>query len=220
MSLKLKRVIWISTAVFVFLLMGYAALLNRSGPGPADQEIQGIAIGQYQAETGIAMISGKRLDCQMTPNDVEFNSTCSIEVQGETLTILAAWNTPQDRNMFDGQCAAFYGDETLTCSYGSPHVHVHGFAYVSMPSALELTDMNQLRRQYWFENRPESFYVSSIFVIGFLAALLAVANLFTLLWNRSRSRWVLSIVGAIPTGFIAFYAGMLVAFSMMGNFFD
>ena len=221
MSPHIKRIIWLLTLLFAVFVVVLGLVLNHSAPGPDEQEILGVSIGHWDFGNEHTYISGKRLTCNpVTETDAAFNTVCTLDVQGETLTIWASRNDPSHNMMFGGQCAASYGDEQLTCDFGSRHVHVPWFAFVEPPAALDSSDLAQLRQQYFWENLPETFFVTLIRGIGLITAVLAIANLFVLVWHRINSRWVLVAFGGFPVGIVFFYVGMIGAFWLTSGFFD
>lgn len=221
MSTKVKKVIWTLTLLFGVLIFVLWLVLNYSAPGPVEQEILGVSIGHWEFGNERAYISGKRLTCQPVDDaDIAFNSVCTLEVQGETLTIWASRNSPESNMMFGGRCVASYGDEQLTCDIGSRHVHIPWFAFVEQPAALDGADMAQIRQHYVLENLPETFFVMVIRGIGMITAVLAIANLFVLLWHKIQSKLVLFVFGGLPVGVVFFYVGMLGAFWLTSGFFD
>jgi len=221
MSLKVKSTIRLLTLLFGVLIIVLAIVLNHSAPGPAEQEILGVSIGHWDFDNERAYISGKRLTCQpVVDTDETFSSVCTLEIQDKTLTIWASRNGPNSNMMFGGQCKASYGDERLTCDIGSRHVHIHWFAFVEQPAALDEADMAQLRQHFFWENLSETFFVTLIQGIALITAVLAVANLFVLLWHKIKSRFVLFVFGGLPIGIAFFYIGMLGAFWLTSGFFD
>lgn len=221
MTEKFKRVVWFGTLLFAVFMGVLAVLLNRSAPAPADQEILGISIGHWNSNGEQAYISGRRLTCQPASEaEAPYQEVCTLDVQGETLTVWASRNDRNSNMIFGGRCEATYGDEQLKCDIGSRHVHVHWFAFLDKPTALDSADLAQLQWQYLFENLPETFFVSLIWGIGGITAVLAVANLFTLLWHRIENRVFLSIVGGVPVAIVFFYAGMFGTIWLTGPFWD
>lgn len=221
MTKKINRIVWSTTVLFVGGLLLFTWLLHRAAPGPADQEILGGSLGHFRQDGQQAYFSGKQLACQPADRaDAPYRTVCTLAIDGQPLTIWAARNGPESNQQLSGVCTAVYADETLDCQIGSRHVHVHWFALIEKPGALGDEQMADLRRQYLWENLPEDFYMGVIGAVGVITAVLAVANLFTLLWNRSRSRLVFILLGAVPTAFVFYYVGLLSAFWITGPFFD
>ena len=155
------------------LLLAYA--LVRAAPGPATQDLQGLAIGSQGSAGGVAYLSGRRLACANSAVPAPYTSRCLVEIAGGTLEIVARRNAPADPNQFGGSCAARYNRQYWPCRFSSRHVHVHWFAAIDDPLGLTPAQLGGLRRQYLIENLPESTVLRGAALAAVLSAVVAMA---------------------------------------------
>ncbi|MBK8990043.1 MAG: hypothetical protein IPM39_28940 [Chloroflexi bacterium] len=174
----------LSAATFIALVaLGW--LVYRASPGPDNQDILGVTLGKSDNETGLAFISGRRIEC-VPEADAPYTSTCTMTIAGQLLTIQAFRNGPEQPNQVGGGCQAVYAGQTWPCAISSRHVDVHWFAHISDPLGLDAAQLTTLRQQYFMENLPEEPFLTGMLVAPVLAALAVLAGWWA--WKRP-STW-------------------------------
>lgn len=211
-----KRLFIISIIYFTGLAI-VGLLIYRASPGPESQEILGVGIGDWRGENGIALFSGRRLVCDNTAASPPFTTMCQIEIAGKPLQIKAV-RSNTSISPLDNSCTAFYDGKTWSCRIGSRHVHVHWFAYIEEPLGLSNSEMNALRRQYFFENLGEDPFLYGGIITAVINAILITANYLLWFWGRMK-RWVLllAVVVMLP---IIFYGSLIITVLLTNGFWD
>ncbi len=194
-------------------------MLHRASPGPESQTITGVGIGDWRGEQGIALLSGRRLNCNQVDNIAPFTTLCGVEIAGKLLEIQARRNEPPNLNQLGGECAAFYDGQRWSCKIGSRHVHVHWFAFIEPPLGLSSVQMDDLRQTYFFENLSEEPFLIGSVVTAVLATLLILANFFVWVWPKAERKAVVWAT-AVPIGFITFLGSLFWAVMQTGSFWD
>jgi hypothetical protein len=184
----------ISAVYFVAMIL-LAVLIYRASPGPVSQEILGVGIGSYDDVSGIAYLSGRRLDCDRVDGTQAFAS-CTVEVAGKTLEIRARRNPTTESDQLGGSCEASYGGKEWPCSIGSRHVGVYWFAYIREPLGLTEDQLETLRHRYFFENAAEEAYLTSLVVVPILTTLVAMLAMAVWFWPRVRRKVLLALLVA------------------------
>lgn len=212
----MKRKIILSLAILSLIIMGILALLvYQASPGPVSQDILGVTLGRSDnAVTGIAFLSGRRLDC-VAEADPPYTSTCTVAIAGKPLTIQAYRNGPTNPMQFGGGCEANYAGKIWPCQMSSRHVHVHWFAHISDPLGLDAAQMDTLRQQYFIENLPEGFFFSAIWIVSVFVTLLVLMGWFSW-YPRRRYAWLT----AVPVGFVVFIATFYSTILFTSGFWD
>lgn len=212
-----KSILLVSAICFLAVIL-LAILINRASPGPISQEILGVGIGSYDNVSGIAYLSGRRLNCDRIGGTQAFTS-CTVEISGKTLEIRARRNLPTDAHQLGGTCEAFYDSQQWPCSIGSQHVDVHWFAYIDEPLGLTRDQLEALRREYFFENLPEKAFMTGIAVVPIAAMLVAILATAVWLWPRRHHK--ISFVLLVAAAGAASLAGTLVlALMLTRGFWD
>ena len=196
----MRRAVLLLTGAYLAGLLILAVLVFRATPGPRSQEILGVGIGSYEADAGIAFLSGRRLHCVPLAGDGIYAMACTVEIGGKPLEIRARRNAPSDPNQLGGVCAAFYDGKVWPCEIGSRHVQVPWFAYLSEPLGLSAAQLAGLRRTYLFENLPEPPLVQGMFAVPILTMSVVMLASGAWLWPmRSRKQevvWASMMLGA------------------------
>ncbi len=207
----------LTVSIICLLAIGILALLvYQASPGPSSQDILGVTLGRPDNEsTGIAFLSGRRLDCA-PDNDPPYTSICTVTIDGQLLTIQAFRNGPEHPNQLGGGCEATYAGEVWPCQMVSRHVHVHWFAHISEPLGLNGSQMDVLRRQYFFENLPEEPFLYSILALPFILTMLVVAGFFAWRYPPQKRTWLT----AVALGLFTFIGTFLLTFTLTNNFWD
>ena len=200
-----KSILLVSAICFLALIL-LVILIYRASPGPNSQEVLGVGIGSYDNVSGIAYLSGRRLNCDRTGGTQAFTS-CTVEISGKTLEIHARRNLATDSDQLGGTCEAFYDGQQWPCSIGSRHVHVHWFAYIREPLGLTGDQLEALRREYFVENLPEEAFMTGIVVVPIAAMLATILVTAAWLWPRARRK--------IPTALLVAASGIA---SLAGTF--
>lgn len=213
-----KQLLIITLAYFVGLII-LAAIIYSASPGPDTQELLGVGIGSWQNESGIAYLSGRRLDCQPVDDNTAYTELCRVEIAGKTLEIQAKRNQPPDMNQLSGRCAAFYDGQEWPCRIGSRHVHVHWFAIIDPPLGLSNAQLDDLRQQYLLENAPEEPFLIGMLVAAVITAVLAMINFVVWLRPKVKRSWLL-LITAVPVGLIAFYGTLFIGALVTNGFWD
>lgn len=212
----MTRKVLLFFSLLLLTAMGLLAwLVFRASPGPASQDILGVAVGQYESEKGIVFLSGRRLDC--TPDaEPPYTSTCTVKIAGELLTLKAFRNDSTHSNQLGGGCQAIYDGQTWPCKIASRHVHVAWFAYIEDPLGLNATQMETLRRRYFFENLPEEPFLVGVMIAPFVVTGAVLVGLFA--WRRPyrKRAWIM----AVGLGFVLFSTTFVFAFRLIDGFWD
>lgn len=188
---------WAAALVLVVLAIAVAAIY-RASPGPRDQEIQGVAIGNPDDSLGVALISGRHLACSpSSPRYGDGGAVCRMTIAGRLLEIEALRNEAPNYDLLGGQCTATYNGQPHPCRFGNPNVNAFYFAY--LPDGLGLVPfaVNGLRSRYPIENLPEAVWTAGWFVVPLGAA--GVVGVLTAAWfaRRWRRRLVGALVGTV-----------------------
>ena len=220
------KVLILLTAYLTALLL-LAVLVWRASPAPASQVIRGVSIstarqlndsGEHIYSTNRLDIGGRRLRCTVIDQTPPATSDCTIRLAGKTLTVRARRNPPENMNQLGGTCEAFYAEETWPCQIGSPHVHVHWFAYVNRPFELTPNQLTWLRLQFFVENLPETVILVSVLVAGLPLALLAM--IFLCLWRWSAGNRIALVLVSLPAGFVVWCLSTVIALLLTNGFWD
>ncbi len=213
----MQRKIILTVSILSLLAIGILALLvYQASPGPSSQDILGVTLGQYDNDsTGIAFLSGRRLDC-VPDSDPPYTSSCTVTIAGQPLTIQAFRNSLAHPNQLGGGCKATYAGEVWPCQMSSRHVHVHWFAHISEPLGLDAAQMDTVRRQYLFENLPEEPFLYSIVTLPFILTILILAGLFAWRYPQNKRTWLT----AVTLGIFTFIGTFLFTFTLTNNFWD
>ncbi len=207
----------IITAVYFTGLAIAGLLVYRASPGPESQEILGVGIGDWRGENGIALFSGRRLACDKSAASPPFTTMCEIEIAGKPLQIHAARNSTSISPL-DNSCTAFYDGKTWPCRIGSRHVHVHWFAYIEDPLGLSSSEMNVLRRHYFFENLGEDPFLYGGVITAVINTILLTANYLLWFWGKMKRRvLLLTAVVMLP---IIFYGSLIITVLLTNGFWD
>jgi hypothetical protein len=192
----LRKPILLVSAVYFVAMILVAILIYRASPGPRSQEILGVGIGSYDDASGVAYLSGRRLNCDRF-DGTEAYSSCTVGVAGKTLEIRAQRNATTEPNQLGGACEAFYADKEWPCSIGSRHVGVHWFAYIREPLGLTEDQLETLRHRYFFENVAEEAYLTGMVVVPILTMLVVMLAMAVWFWPRIRRKvWLALLVAA------------------------
>jgi hypothetical protein len=218
----MRKLILLLSAIYFVALVTLAMLVYRASPGPRSQEILGVGIGDYQDDAGIVFISGQRLHCIHAKDPQSLTSTCTIEVEGKLLEIHAQRNPPTHPNQLGGICDAFYNGKEWPCHIDSRTVSVNWFAYISEPLGLNRTQLDALRRGYFFENLPEQAFIAGIILVPILTMVIAVIATAIWLWPRARSRTSLALITLITAaiGIASLTGTFLLAALLTRGFWD
>ncbi len=187
--------------------------MRRAAPGPADQAITGVGIGSRWDATGVTYLSGRRLACVPVERDGVLGSRCRAPVAGETLEIGAWRNPPAHPNQLGGWCEARYAGRAWPCRVGSPHVHVHWFAFLDEPLGLSGEQLDALRREHPIENLGEEPFFVAAQLLPPLTALAVGAAVLAGFWPRVRRGSgvaVVALVGAVLAFPCTFFAVLLL----------
>lgn len=214
-----KRVLLITTALYIGTLGALALALLRAAPSPPSATIRGVAIGDYGRAPGIAFISGNRFACGQLPQPAAFDTQCELAVAGKPLKILARANSPADPDQFGGACEAQYNGRSWPCRIGMRHVHVDRFAYINDTLGLSFAQFDQLRRAYPIENLPQEIFLPSIGVVALLSTLLAAAWATSWLWSRWRYKPAV-LFASSAIGVAVFLANWSAALALTRGFWD
>ncbi|MCP4425109.1 MAG: hypothetical protein GY803_11490 [Chloroflexi bacterium] len=215
----LRKLLFLITIGYLIGMAMLAVMLHRASPGPESQTITGVGIGEWQGEQGIALLSGRRLDCNQVDNIAPFTTLCGVEIADKLLEIQARRNEPPNLNRFGGECAAFYDGQFWPCKIGSRHVHEHWFAFIEPPLGLSAAQMDDLRQMYFIENLPEEPFLIGSLVTAVLATLLILANFFVWVWPKAERKAVVWAT-AVPIAFITFLGSLFWAIMQTGSFWD
>ena len=213
------KLLLIITIAFFTSLVILAAILYPASPGPDTQEILGVGIGQWENESGIAFLSGRRLNCQRVDNNSAYAALCRVEIAGKMLEIQAKRNQPPNMMQFGGQCTAFYDDQEWPCRISSRHMHVHWFAIVESPLGLSNAEMDVLRQKYFLENAPEEPFLWGMVIVAVITAVLVLANFFVWLKPKVKRPWLL-LIPAVSIGLITFYGMLFIGLFATNGFWD
>ncbi len=213
-----KYLLVITIAYFAGLAI-LAAFIYPATPGPETQAILGVGIGNWEGESGIGFLSGRRLDCQPLDNESTFSTTCQVEIAGKTLEIQTSRNQPPNMMQLNGRCAAFYDGQEWPCRIGSRHAHVHWFAFIDPPLGLSNAQMDNLRQQYLLENSPEGPFFFGMLITAAVATVLVVVNFIVWLKPKVERSWLL-LIPAVPIGLITFYGMLFIGLFVTGGFWD
>ena len=201
------------------LCLGYAVGLAalgvvvwRANPGPPDQAIQGVGLGDPRAPAGAVYLSGRRLACAPSERDGMPGSRCTAMIAGETLEIQGWRNPPSSMNRLGGQCEASYAGREWPCHVASRHVQVHWFAYLDGALGLDAAQLAAVRRDYPIENLGEDVFFNALQIVPVLTALVVAGGVLALGWSgMERARWaaLIALVAALLALPVAFF-GVLV----------
>lgn len=211
----LRKTILIASLLALVGLAILSWLIYQASPGPDDQVILGLTLGQFGSEKGVAFLSGRRMDC-VPQAEPPYSTTCNVTIAGQPLTIQAYRNGPGHLMQLSGGCEATYAGQAWPCEISSRHVHVHWFARISDPLGLSGNQMAQLRRRYFFENLAEEPILFGTIALPVVAALAVLAGL--LAWQRpfSKQKWAATIALSLLT-FVATFA---FALNLTNGFWD
>lgn len=197
---------------YFILLTVLAVAIRRAAPGPPDQAITGVGIGNYRTPVGIAYLSGRRLVCVPDDSNGLFGERCSVLVNGQMLEVSAWRNPPSNPNQLGGRCEARYAGKNWPCRIGSRHVHVHWFAYLDEPLSLQAEQLDALRRDYPFENLGEEAFFAAWMLIPPLTAIIVGGGILAGFWPRAKHglRIAAAAIGAAVSFPCAFFAVLAV----------
>ena len=193
----MNRVMAGIAAGIAVVLMVAGVIFAQAGPGPENQAVMGVGIGQYDAAGGIAYLSGRRLACvngiQPTASGEIITSDCEVRIAGKTLEIHAV---RQDGAIL-GSCTATYEGREWGCEIHSRHVHVGGFAFINEPLGLRPDQMDGLRQQYFIENQRDEFFLASIVVAAALATLAVILAVWAIVRPATSRLRFAAVAGAL-----------------------
>jgi hypothetical protein len=217
------KLLFVTILLYVVVVSIVAVLLVRASPGPASQEILGMALGRYEVTygnvPGTVYISGRRLTCITLSSADPFRQKCSITIAGKDLEIYARRNQPPDPNDFGGACQAWYEDKQWSCEIGSRHIGVNWFAHIDPPLGLSQDQLQTIRRQYPIENLDEQPFVYGIAIVVTISTMLAALGTSAWMWSRPNN--TLIVVGAsLVVGSAAFILSGVLAVSVTRGFWD
>jgi hypothetical protein len=216
----MRKVILLLSAIYFIGLATLAILVYRASPGPSSQEILGVGIGNYHSgDAGIVYLSGRGLHCTRIEGTQSFASTCTVEIAGKTLEIHAQRNPSTHLNQLGGSCEVSYDGKQWPCRIDSRHVHVHWFAYISEPLGLNRTQLDALRREYFFENLPEQAFIAGMIVVPVLTMAVAVVATAIWLWPRARSRASFALIVAV-VGIASLAGTFMLSILLTRGFWD
>jgi len=185
----------------------------RANPGPAGQAITGIGIGDPRSPEGATYLSGRRLSCLLIERDGLTGSRCTVAIAGETLEIRGWRNPPSHPNQLGGWCEARYAGRDWPCHVGSPHVHVHWFAYLDGSLGLSEAQLAALRQEYPFENLGEGAFSAATQILPFLTALVVAGGVLAGGWSgttRARQTAIVALGAALLTLPVTFFVVLFV----------
>ncbi|HEX2035460.1 MAG TPA: hypothetical protein VHS99_14880 [Chloroflexota bacterium] len=213
-----RHLLLLAVAGYALALLLLAFLLERASPGPAGQDLQGVGIGSYGSDGGIAYISGRQLHCEPTAH-AGYTSRCTVTVAGKALELFARRNPPQHPNQLGGACEARYAGTIWPCRVGSRHVHVHWFAFIDQPLGLGAVEVDAVRRAHLFQNAPQDTYVAGILVVPVLSALVAAGGLGGWL-VAGACGWLKAGAAALLSGVAAFAGTFLLTMWATVGYWD
>lgn len=180
-----RKTILLLAALLLVALGVLALLVYQASPGPTDQAILGVALGNHETGIDYVFLSGRRLDCQ--PADAApFTDTCTIDIAGDTLTISAHRYTADAPNFQSGSCEATYRGKSWPCQWGSRHVHIHWFTYITDPLGLDAGELDALRTRYPIENLPEAPFFTALIGLPILMTALVIVIIVAWRWPAIR----------------------------------
>lgn len=165
-------------------LVVLAVALYHASPGPSDQAITGVGIGNYVDHDDRVYLSGRRLKCALEERDGRAGSRCTVVIAGETLEIRAWRNPPSHPNQLGGVCEARYAGKARSCWVGSSHVHVPFVAHIGESLGLGREQLRELRCAYFFEKLDEGPFVTATLIVPPLTALVVATAFLAAFWMR------------------------------------
>lgn len=208
-----RAAIVVMCAVY-FIGLGLVAIaLYRASPGPDDQAIAGVTVGDSTEREDLVYLSGRRLACMPDERDGLVGSRCTIAIAGETLEIRAFRNPRSYPNQLVGVCEARYAGQERTCSFSMRHFGVPYFAYIADSLGLSDDQRAALRREYFFENLGEEVFLAAMRVVPPLTAFVVASGVLAGCWHWSQRRSLVAgaaIIAGLATLPFAFF-GMLLA---------
>ncbi len=213
-----RKLIYLISAVYFVALAALAILIHRASPGPISQEILGVGIGNHRSEAEIVYLSGRRLHCTRVKVSQPFASKCTVEVAGQTLEIHARRNAPTDPNQLGGTCEAIYDGKQWPCEIGSRHVDVPWFAYIAEPLGMSESQLDTLRREYFFENLPETTFFVGMLIVPVATMLVAIAVTVVWLWSKG-NRVSVALIAAV-LGLATLVGTFILSVFLTSGFWD
>ena len=212
----IRKTVKILSFLALLTLADLSWLVYQASPGPSNQVILGVTLGQFHSERGVAFLSGRRLDCTSSA-EPPYTDTCTVVIAGQPLTIQAFRHGPDHPNQLGGGCTAAYAGQIWPCEISSRHVHVHWFARIQEPLGLDAVQMTALRQKYFFENLAEEPVVTGTLAFPILI-MMTVFTGFLAWWPRPlpKRAWIT----AVGLGLFSLVSSFLVAFKLTNGFWD
>lgn len=167
-----RKIILVASLLYVTGLVAFAVLLLRARPAAGG--LPEIGVGAWDADGGIAYISGRRLACEALSGDPRFSAGCTVPIDGDLLTVrVRPAGTRVDR--FEGTCEAEHRGQLYRCRPGLHRGTVRTVALIEEPLGLSPAELEVLRDTYWVENGrfPDLRLLALITAFVSVAALVA-----------------------------------------------
>lgn len=220
------RILRIILVVYFVLLAVLASFVLAAKPGPADQIIQGVRLGDWQSERGTVYFSGKRLTCEPAPAGTIYAERCHIAIAGQELVLLVG-PRPTDLVTARGVCLAAYAGQEYPCTLQSHHNWpAASVAYVSSGLDLNAEQLDAVRRRFPIENLPEIVFVRGGLILWPVTALALFGLVLSFLLqhmhrlNTMLMRRVVTFLTLTVTGVIALVGVPLALILLTRGFWD
>lgn len=168
--------------VFAAYLIALTALLIGiwlATPSSDSKEILGLVIRSNVDGSQNVFIPNRWIRCVPERWDQASESTCTIELFGETLKIVAARNPLSNPNQLGGNCTALYDGKKQTCTLSTYRGELWWVANIYMGNQISEAQQRVLKRRHILGNLPQDVYFYGAFAISLLNALvLAIVTYF------------------------------------------
>lgn len=198
---------------YLVALVALGLVVWRANPGPADQAITGVGIGDPRSAQGATYVSGQRLACVPIERAGVPGSRCTVAIAGEVLEIRGWRNPRSDRDQLGGQCEARYAGRDWPCHVDSRHVQVHWFAYLDGSLGLDAAQLAALRRDYPIENMDEWVFMDAMQIVPLVTALVVAGGVLAGGWSgttRARQTAIVALGAALLTLPVTFFVVLFV----------
>ena len=191
-------------------------IISHAWPGPS---LQYISIGDWKNDKIWVFISGRRLICN--ENAANKTTNCSMNILGKLLEIQVHGNRPTvDFPDETSTCKAFYEEKDWECRIGYGRgTGVTWVAFIDSALGFALSDIEQLKQKYFFENLSEDTYMNAVGVIAILTMIVSI--LVTLLLCYAYGKNIFITAGStIVIGIASFFGALWIAASWTEVFWD